>query len=191
MNLTNIEVMSPVADSNAISILTKFIDNKFSKEKIIYFNYKNSDRNKESPSLTDTHAVKHWVHGCSQKKNDNYTYLPDRFNDQLTFNKIIFLIGSRFWQPHVDNDALGVIAQGFAIPIQSNWTKDGILSVYESKLWKLIFFNFQLAQNGFMKNAIVKRTPSMDMSKIWTDTAIYKYFNLTQEEIDYVEANVK
>lgn len=191
LDLTDIDVMSPVADSDAISILTKFIDSKFAKENIIYFNYKNSRRDQESTLATDTHKIKHWVHGCSQKGNASFTYLPSRFNDKLDFNKVLFLIGSRYWQPHVDTESVGVIAQGFAIPTQPNWTKEGILSVYESKLWKLIFFTFQLKQNGFMKNAIVKKTPAMDMSRVWTDKEIYQYFDLTSAEIDYVEANVK
>lgn len=191
MDLKDVEVLSPVADSNAISILGKFIDGKLPKEEVIYYNYKNSDRSIESGTPTATHTVKHWVHGCSQKSNDTYAYLEKRFNDKLNFNKILFLIGSRYWQPHVDENAVGVIAQGFAIKIKDEWTKANILSVYESKLWKLVFFNFQLEQNGFMKNAIVKKTPAMDMSKPWTDAEIYKYFNLTQEEIDYIESTIK
>lgn len=191
MDLKDVEVLSPVADSNAISILTKFIDAKLTKEEVIYYNYKNPDRTKESAILTATHTVKHWVHGCTQKGNDTYTYLENRFNDKLDFKKILFLIGSRYWQPHVDEENVGVITQGFAIKIKDGWTKDNILSVYESKLWKLIFFNFQLEQNGFMKNAIVKKTPVMDMTKKWTDAEIYKYFNLTQDEINYVESTVK
>jgi hypothetical protein len=117
--------------------------------------------------------------------------LPKRFNDKLAFKKIVFLIGSRYWQPHVDLDSVGVVAQGFAIKIKDGWTKDNILSVYESKLWKLVFFNFQLQQNGFMKNAIVKKTPAMDLSKKWTDQTIYAHFGLSADEISYIEAAVK
>lgn len=191
MDLKDVEVLSPVADSSAIGILTKFIDPNLVKEEIIYFNYKNQDRGAESPVATKTHKVKHWVHGCSQKGNATFTYLKSRFNNKLDFKKIMFLIGSRYWQPYVDLENNGVIAQGFAIKIKDTWTEENILSVYESKLWKLIFFKFQLEQNGFMKNAIVKKTPAMDMSKKWTDAEIYKFFNLTQDEIDYIDANVK
>lgn len=191
IDLKGVEVMSPVADSRAISILEKFISDSHAKEEVIYFNYKNPDLDIESSTPTATHTVKHWVHGCSQKSNDTYTYLEERFNDKLQFNKILFVIGSRYWQPHIDMQSMGVVAQGFAVPIKSSWTKAGILSVYESKLWKLINFNFQLQQNGFMKNAIVRKTPAMDMSKVWTDDEIYKHFKLTQNEIDYIEENVK
>ena len=37
----------------------------------------------------------------------------------------------------------------------------------------------------------LKFIPKIDLTKKWTDKALYKHFNLTQEEIDYVEANVK
>jgi len=191
IDLKDVEVMSPVADSRAIGILEKFIDDRHKKEDIIYFNYKNPDLDIESSEATATHSVKHWVHGCTQKSNDTYTYLESRFNDKLDFKKIMFVIGSRYWQPQVDMQGLGVVAQGFAIPIKDNWTKPGILSVYESKLWRLINFNFQLQQNGFMKNAIVRKTPAMDMSKVCTDDEIYKHFGFTQDEIDYIEDLVK
>jgi hypothetical protein len=32
---------------------------------------------------------------------------------------------------------------------------------------------------------------SLGCDQTWTDEAIYRHFGLTQEEIDYVEANVK
>jgi len=191
IDLKDIEVMSPIADSRAISILNKFIDDRLQKENIIYYNFKNQDLSIESSEPSEDKKVKHWVHGCTQKGNDHYTYLGERFNDKLNFPKILFVIGTRFWQPHVDEDNVGVIAQGFAIPIKEDWTKENILSVYESKLWKLVFFNFQIQQNGFMKNAIVRKTPAMDLSKEWTDKDIYQYFNLTVEEIQYIEDNVK
>ena len=33
--------------------------------------------------------------------------------------------------------------------------------------------------------------PYLDLNILWSDADIYKHFNLTQEEIDYIEANVK
>ena len=35
------------------------------------------------------------------------------------------------------------------------------------------------------------KLPKIDLSKSWTDEELYKYFNLTQEEIDYIESQVK
>lgn len=33
--------------------------------------------------------------------------------------------------------------------------------------------------------------PDIDLSKKWTDAELYTYFNITQEEIDYIEENIK
>jgi hypothetical protein len=33
--------------------------------------------------------------------------------------------------------------------------------------------------------------PKIDLTKVWSDADMYAHFGLTQEEIDYVEANVK
>jgi len=63
-------------------------------------------------------------------------------------------------------------------------------SVYLSKLYR--FCMEKLRSGGFdilmSKLASLKR---LDLSKTWTDSEIYKYFNLTQEEIDYIENAVK
>ena len=44
---------------------------------------------------------------------------------------------------------------------------------------------------GFLKTNIIKSIPYIEMDKIWTDEELYAHFGLTQEEIDYIEANVK
>lgn len=33
--------------------------------------------------------------------------------------------------------------------------------------------------------------PLQDFSKVWTDTMLYKKYNLTKKEIDYIEARIK
>ena len=38
---------------------------------------------------------------------------------------------------------------------------------------------------------LVKKLPALDMSKVWTDEALYAHFNLTPEEIEYIEPDVK
>jgi hypothetical protein len=44
--------------------------------------------------------------------------------------------------------------------------------------------------SGFLNGKLICSLPKL-ANKKWTDKAIYKHFNLTQEEIDYVEANFK
>jgi hypothetical protein len=69
-------------------------------------------------------------------------------------------------------------------------TLESFRSVYCSKLYRLIMNHmrnggFDLTQGNLM------RFQRLDLEKVWSDSDLYKHFNLTQEEIDYIEANVK
>jgi site-specific DNA-methyltransferase (adenine-specific) len=62
------------------------------------------------------------------------------------------------------------------------------LTVFRSKLYQ--FFVNCTKSGGFNANALYV-LPAVDFTRSWTDAEIYQHFGLTQEEIDYVEANVK
>jgi len=61
------------------------------------------------------------------------------------------------------------------------------------------YFNGKLVQylinankwSGWNNLMVIKSIPKLDLSRSWTDQEIYDHFNLTLEEIAYVEANVK
>jgi hypothetical protein len=62
-------------------------------------------------------------------------------------------------------------------------------AVFRSKLFKfihLIYWN-----NDNFGTSFYNSLPYLDLNILWTDFDIYQHFGLTQEEIDYVEANVK
>ena len=63
-----------------------------------------------------------------------------------------------------------------------------ILSYLDSKLYKFIINTGKWS--GFLNGKVLASLPKLT-NKIWTDQELYKHFSLTQEEIDYVEANVK
>ena len=63
-----------------------------------------------------------------------------------------------------------------------------ILSYLDSKLYKFIVNTGKWS--GFLNGKVLSSLPKL-ASKIWTDQELYQHFGLTQEEIDYVEANVK
>ena len=63
-----------------------------------------------------------------------------------------------------------------------------ILSYLDSKLYKFIVNTGKWS--GFLNGKVLASLPKL-ASKIWTDQELYQHFGLTQEEIDYVEANVK
>jgi len=39
-------------------------------------------------------------------------------------------------------------------------------------------------------NEAARMFPAVDINRSWTDEELYAHFELTQEEIEYVEANV-
>jgi len=52
------------------------------------------------------------------------------------------------------------------------------------------FFNFVTRYNSVLHNRMIGRIQIPDLTRTWTDAELYSHFNLTQDEIDYIEANV-
>jgi site-specific DNA-methyltransferase (adenine-specific) len=59
---------------------------------------------------------------------------------------------------------------------------------------KTKFFRALVAINKISQNASYKvydAVPMQDFSKPWTDEELYKKYNLTQEEIDFIESMIR
>jgi len=65
-----------------------------------------------------------------------------------------------------------------------------ILSFVSSKLY-YFFYQIAFKHSGFINGAMLKKLPYLDKTRKWTDEEIYKEFDLTKEEIVYVEKFVK
>ena len=61
-----------------------------------------------------------------------------------------------------------------------------LMSILNSKLYRFIINTAKWS--GFLNKEVIRNLPKMDTSISWSDNSIYKYFNLTQEEIKYVES---
>ena len=64
-----------------------------------------------------------------------------------------------------------------------------LLAYLKSKIVKFII-SHNKASAANSKN-LFDAIPDIDLTRTWTDAELYAHFNLTQEEIDYIEANVK
>ena len=62
-------------------------------------------------------------------------------------------------------------------------------AVFRSGLFKFIHKIYW--NNDNFGTSFYNSLPYLDLNTLWTDEKIYKHFGLTQEEIDYIEANVK
>ena len=81
----------------------------------------------------------------------------------------------------------GVGENGVGVPVSSPVEGAKLREIYSKKLFR--FFINNEKSSGF--NSGLLALPIMNTSKVWTDKALYKHFGLTQEEIAYIEANVK
>lgn len=74
------------------------------------------------------------------------------------------------------------------IKVKDSVSGDNLVSILKSKLFLYIGNQYRSGRN---LGLATKFLPALDFSKKWSDADIYTHFNLTQEEIDYIESNVK
>jgi site-specific DNA-methyltransferase (adenine-specific) len=183
-------MLSPNHNKMSNSVINKVLGGDREQALVKSFDNKGITKD-ESETLTDTFLYPHWIMGSDKTGDLCIRYKKTISRSDLSFRKIVFPIQSRYWNPYFDDAGIAVLSQGFAISVEANDTKEGAYSVFYSKLFKYLCFNLQLLQNGFMKTSMVRKLPKLDLSRIWTDAEIYAHFNLTQEEIGYIESQVK
>ena len=89
------------------------------------------------------------------------------------------------YMPYTDDPT----AQNFLkITVDSEDEAAAVYSHLKSKLY--VCFVMKLIGKAFNDYALA-RLPFLGRDKIWTDQELYQHFNLTQEEIDYIESVVK
>ena len=88
----------------------------------------------------------------------------------------------------ITDDAVGALM--CYLPINSIDDGTKIKSYLSSKLIRFVAHFYRRKNTGFNHAVRQRKLPKLKI-KNWTDQEIYKHFGLTQEEIDYVEANVK
>lgn len=172
------------------SIVNKVLVENREKFIIHYFGNKGITKD-ESDKPTTEFPYPHWVMGSDQTNDLCIRYKKSTLRTDLACKKIVFPISNRYWNPYYDNQGVSVMSQGFVVVLSDDDNKDGAYSVFYSKLFKYLCFNLQIAKNGFMKTNMVRALPKLDLTRTWTDEELYAHFGLTDEEIRYIEEQVK
>lgn len=192
IDLKGVEFLTPEPTQHSISIVKKVLLAKNEKFESYYFNSQcKPDTYKETEDKTDVNTHLHWIMGSDVTGNLVQRYFPKELNARVNYKKVLFPMSTRYWQPYLAEASVNVASLGQALKVDENTTQQGFESVFYSKLFKYICFNLQIAQNGFMKTVLVKALPKLDMSKVWTDSELYKHFDLNEKEIEYIENNVR
>lgn len=102
------------------------------------------------------------------------------------FTKKVIISESGYLGPMYDSGTLGTTEHSFVIPVTTDEQGKEIVTQLNSKIYKFIM---TVCRWGSANHKyIIKNLPKAVGT---SDRELYQYFGLTQEEIDYVEANVK
>ena len=103
------------------------------------------------------------------------------------FRKKILFSKSGYIKPFYDKGLYGTTDAAFWIYVASKKEALNIINILTSKLYTFILTVSKWS--GFNMPEVVYSLPYLNSNKFWTNSDIYKYFNLTQEEINYIEDN--
>jgi hypothetical protein len=172
-------------------------------QKIEKYPYKNTyvfDFNPNSNQTTPNRLIKQGI--CSLTKDNVFKYkihhsaskilyskdLVTKYssNNETTFGKLKVILnysggftGDKYM--FISSNMVG--KQMLGILIDNKSVGKNIIKSYSSKLIK--WYVSEEKTGGF--NTAINKLPKLNFSKNWSDSDLYKEFNLTQEEIDYIE----
>jgi site-specific DNA-methyltransferase (adenine-specific) len=108
-------------------------------------------------------------------------------NNESTYGKLKVVlnysggfVGERYM--FLSTDLVG--KQMFGILVDNEIEGNNLINLYSSKL-----FNWYInAEKSGGFNTGIFKLPKMDITKLWSDSEIYDFFELTQDEINYIES---
>lgn len=120
-------------------------------------------------------------------KNNGTYWFGETLNPYATTPKVIISLSGTYLP--VFNNTTGFSNMCLAVICKTDKEAKHAHIVLTSKLYK--FWVDMQKFSGFNPRKLILTLPALPLTKDWTDASIYQHFGLTQEEIDYVEANVK
>ena len=136
---------------------------------------------------TPTKKYKYAVHHTATQK-----YYVDKLYGDKDKLKVIINITGHYYHPKnpekyifLSNDMTG---KGMMhVLVKSATEGKRLIKLLRSKLYR--FYIEEERTSGFVTG--LPKLPYLDTTTNWTDQELYEYFNLTQEEIDLIEATIK
>jgi len=160
-------------DDLQISIIEKVINSNFAKLPIIHENF---DIPKTDLSSS---GIPIYFSGDKQK----YTQRPVVGGNKL---KLVIPFSASYHKMFVTTEATGMLNAN--LKIESQHEADVLMSYLKSKLFKFIANRYNKT-SGFTPFVRSKMIPDLRRDALWTDSELYQTFNLTDDEIEFVEKN--
>ena len=74
-------------------------------------------------------------------------------------------------------------------PFNTKQEAENVISYMETKFFRFMVLILKSTQSASQK--VYQLVPMQDFSKPWTDEELYAKYNLTREEIDFIESMIK
>jgi hypothetical protein len=166
------------------------------------------------PQAVSGYGPKDNVHSLKSKPDDKHLYksilscrtegLIIKYSDKKVvykkYNHMLkgrFVVMNRFYGKNnpdpvfiiEDIENYNLSFNVIAFKLNEDETLDNFTSVYSSKLYRFILTKLRNGMFDIQAGQIMKLT-RLNLTHSWTNEDIYKHFNLTDEEIEYIETNV-
>ena len=192
MDISDLDFIPMKVCSNYdISIFNTVINNDLQKFELLNQTFGKgirSSKNNLSESGNNDLVHKSYYTWSNYKKNKFlWSYSKGLYSDIPKI--ILFYSNDCSFVYDTGSAGLGHLTAG--IPCSSIEEYNNAMTIFDSKLFSFVskFKPYKGTHGG--KPATVKHFPKLSFSKSWTNQEIYDYFNLTQEEINYIENAVK
>ena len=187
----------PLTDSDkvAIDISNKLNNSSLPKIKSVSYKDMRNDSSLEVMMVRgDFSETKTKKYNTKVYYTPSKRYFLEEKNVRKTFKLIINMTSYYGSKPDemetynpIYDESIGVGINALGIPCSSIAEGENLKSFLFSKLYRF-YVEFNRSSNF---NLHVNNLPYLGTGQTWTDQELYTHFNLTKEEIDYVEANVK
>ena len=122
---------------------------------------------------------------------DSHSFKPVRWSEKKDpdFERakvLVTYVGE--YQCIVDDGNIGAKESVSVRYLKDKETLDSANSFYNSKLIRYVMNSNRWTQ--YLLSQILNYIPCPDLTRTWTDEELYAHFDLTPEEIEYIEANV-
>lgn len=180
-NTVGLKYMPKTLSKLSLSIVEKVTNHDYES---VYFKFYSGT---EGVTLEDKKSARHSYEYVNTSSNH-----PNKFGDiagrGFGEKKVVYAyMGSKQKFTYDMSGKMSVMHNARAYVVDKSATKKGLKSFFESKL---VSFLNKDKWSQYNEPKILNMLPAVDFSEEWTDEEIYDYFGLTNEEIEYVEANI-
>jgi len=104
--------------------------------------------------------------------------------------KVIFPNQNPKNYPIYDDGKMAPANRGSVYLVENDIQGNNMVNYIKSKIMQFVISD-QRFHHGLLNTEVINCIPKVDLNRTWSDEELYEYFELTEEEIDYIENNVK